>query len=317
MTTAHNQDGDLATLVREHVQETEPPFQMSSDTVVALGRRTLVRRRARRGIAGLVVGAAAAVTLPMVFHGASAPAGDDGRMDPATVTALQHYDAQRMPAILDEHVRVALGDGLAGLGQAEFAARDDQGQKIPAKYYDKASSMEVRYGARTSARSVRVTLMHARGEAEGDARQNCAEDLASGYAFTCEVTTSAAGDTVVTRVMAARPMGGDEVAGWGAVTSEELRTGIPAKGDPSHKPIDPNEVYFIRTVESVHSETFLVAANETVKAPSFEGAQQAFQVPVYDLEKVVTDPELVIPKPPLGEGGCPWTWKMKVTCSKK
>jgi hypothetical protein len=297
-------DHDLATLVREHVRHDEPPFLMSSDTVIAVGRRTLVRRRARRGFAGVVVAAAAVAALPLVPWGGSG-AGDRTGIDPATAAALENYDAQRMPALIDHHVRVALGDGLEALGAPEFTAADSQGNPVPAKYYNDASSMAVRYGGEGD-RRVRVELMHAGSEAEGDARRICANDLADGHAFSCAVTVSASGDIVTTRVTALRPLVATG-AGWSVVTRDELRTGIPVKGDPNETPIDPDDVYFSRTVDSVHSRTFVTVAEEIVKAPSFEGAQQAFKVPASDLERIVTDPELVIPKPPKGDDGCPWT----------
>jgi hypothetical protein len=304
---------DLATLLREHVQECEPPFSLSADAAIGLGRRTLIRRRARRGLAGLVVAGAAAVTLPMVLSGAPVPAGDDGRIDPMTTSALQSYDAGAMRAIIDEHVRMTLGHDLDGLGQAEFEARDDQGTALPQRYYDKASSMEVAYEG-TGGRRVRVALMHSRSEAEGDARKNCAADLADGYAFSCTVSVSADGDPVTTTVTALRPLDGEP--GWGALTREELRTGVPAPGDPNQKRIDPADVYFQRSVESVHSETFLTNASELVRAPDLATAQRLWKVPVADFESVVTDPELVIPEPPRGENGCPWTLDKNNTCGK-
>ena len=49
MTHPQDQNRSLATLVREHVAHDEPPFLLSAETSIALGRRTLVRRRARRG----------------------------------------------------------------------------------------------------------------------------------------------------------------------------------------------------------------------------------------------------------------------------
>lgn len=311
-------DHDLATLVRAHVREDEPPFLMSSDTVIALGRRTLARRRARRGLAGVLVAAAAVAALPLMpWHG-SGGSGDRTGIDPATATALRHYDAQKMPQLIDEHARAALGAALDGLGEGQFRADDDQDTRLPARYYDKASSMSVSYGAHGDARQVVVTLMHSRGEAEGDKQRYCDEQLAEGYAFSCTVTTSPAGDPVTTSVMAVRRLDDQfHGAGWGALTRDELRTGNPVAGDPSQEPIDPTDVYFIRNVESVHSETFLSSAQEIVRAPSFEGAQQAFAVPVEDLEQVVTDPELVIPRPPTGSNGCAWMLHPEgVSCGK-
>lgn len=308
-------DQDLTTLLREHVQREEPPFTMAPETSMTLGRRTLVRRRARRGFAGVLVAAATVAALPLMPWTGSSGSGDDRTgIDPATAAALEDYDAQRMPALLDEHVRVALGDGLEGLGQAEFRASDDQGEKLPPKYYDKASSMEVSYGGHGD-RRVRAVLLHARSEAEGDAREVCADDLAVGYAFSCTVSTSG-GDVVTTRVTAMRKTEELWKGSWGALTQEELRTGIPAKGDPSQRPINPDEVYFQRTVESVHSETFLTSASEIVRAPDLETAARLWTVPVADLTTIVTDPELVIPEPPLGKGGCPWTLNDTYTCTK-
>jgi hypothetical protein len=298
-------DQDLATLVREHVRLTEPPFLLSPASAVALGRRTLVRRRSRRGAACvLVVGAVIAVALPFLNDPSHHLGGRTG-IDPATTASLREYDAQEMPTLLDEHVRRVLERSVPALGPVAFTAGDSQGKKVPARYYGKASSMEVAYGGHTGHR-FRVTLLHARSEAEGDARKNCASDLAAGYYYTCQVTTTANGDVVTTRVMAVRPLNEPQDA-WGALTREEVATGTLAKGDPSQDPIDRSKIYFARTVKSVHSRTFLTTAEETVRAASLTAAGKAWQVPVPDLVELATDPQLVIPRPPIGPNGCAWT----------
>jgi hypothetical protein len=316
MTTEHDHDGGLATILRAHVEEHEPPFALSADTSIALGRRTLLRRRARRGLTGVLVAAAAVAAVPLMPWGGGGGGEDLRGLDPATAYALEHYDAQQMPRILEEHTRAALGTGLDGLGQGVFSAGDSQGNALAPKYYDKASSMTLRYGAGGD-RRVRVELLHSGSEAEGDARKNCENDLAQGYVFSCEVTTTAAGDVVTTRVTALRPLE-MQGAGWSVVTREELRTGIPVKGDPSQEPIDPDTVYFSRSVESVHSKTFLSVAEEIVKAPGLAAATAAFRVPPTAMEAVVTDPGLVIPKPPIGPNGCPWNLPdSDVTCAQQ
>ena len=289
---------------------------MSADTAIALGRRTLVRRRARRGFAGVLVAAAAVAALPLMpWHGSDSHGGSG--MDPATAAALEHYDAQKMPQLIDQHARTALGASLDGLGDGVFRATDDQEVKLPAKYYDKASSMSVSYGAQGDPRQVVVSLRHSRSEAEGDVREMCRNELAAGYDFACTVSTNSNGDTITTSVMAVRKLDQFPRSGWGAVTREELRTGVPVAGDPSDRPIDPSEVYFMRNVESVHSTTFLTSAQEIVRAPSFEAAQQAFAVPVGALQNLVTDPVLVMPKPPMGDNGCSWMLHPKgVSCGK-
>ncbi|MFL6157634.1 MAG: hypothetical protein ACJ72D_16185 [Marmoricola sp.] len=306
MTSAPDHDGDLRTRLREHVAGTEPAFTLSPDRAAALGRRTLKRRRIRRGLAGAAVLGAAAVTLPaLVSNGV--PAGDRGSgYDPATVAALKGYDASQMPTKLRGAADPVVETYLPALsGTGAFRASDDQGVALPEKYWDKASGMDLRYGGQGTSR-LRVSLLHSRSEAEGDARKNCENDVETGYAFSCEVST-VDGDVVTARVFAVRKMDGPPgSADWGAVTRGELRTGDPVPGDPSQRPIDPDEIYFLRSVESVHSSTFLSVAEETVKAPSYQAAAAAFSVPVDALSDLVTDPALVIPVPPKGENGCAW-----------
>jgi hypothetical protein len=308
-------DHDLAALIREHVRSDEPPFLMSAETPIALGRRTLVRRRARRGLAGVLVAAAAIAAVPLVpWHG-SAGSGDRTGVDPATAAVLEHYDARKMAAHVQTTAGGTFARWLAPLGLATFTAADDQGEALPPSLYDKASSMSVVFGGDGDHR-VSVTLLHARSEAEGDARKNCARDLAGGIDFSCTVSTSPAGDTVTTVVRALRPSH-ELGVGWGLLTRQELSAGVANGTSPGGSgPIDLAEVYFARTVESVHSDTFLTSAEEIVRAPDVATAERLWRVPVADLESLVTDPTLVIPKPPLGPGGCPWTWKAKVTCSR-
>ena len=296
-------DHDLSTMLREHIR-TDEPQGPDPDATITLGRRTLRRRRARRtGLGVLVAAASVAVVLPFVHSGGSADTGTE--LDPATAAALENYDASAMPQLIEDLARQVFTPHDADLGVARFLAGDSQGQRLPARYYDKASSMSVSFGGEGDHR-ISVDLMHARSEAEGDARAGCLEAIASGYNFSCDVTLDAAGDTVVTSLWAVRPLG-DGMSGWGAVTREELRTGVVAAGDPSQSPIDVDEIYFQRHVESVHSETFLTAATETVRAPNLARANRLWRIPTDALERVVTDPSLVIPEPPIGEGSCPWT----------
>jgi hypothetical protein len=287
----------FSTLLREHVERAEPPFLLQPEPVIVRGRRRLRQRRVAVAAAVVVVGAAAALPAALAHDG-----DPTGSMDPATASALKNYDAQKMPAKLLDAARSATADSGADLRQGTFTAADDQGVALPAKYYDKASSMSAVLGDRTG-HSFTLLLMHSASEAEGDARKNCANDLAEGYAFSCEVST-VNGDVVTTRVMALRPE--KTVPGWGAVTREELRTGRPAPHDPRQDPIDPDEVWFERQVESVHSDTFLTSAYERVKAPDLATAEKRFTVSVPTMQDLVTDPTLVIPKPPIGANKCPW-----------
>jgi hypothetical protein len=299
-------DNDLTTLLRTHVADTEPPSTLDVQRSINAGRRTLVRRRGRRGLAAVALLGAAAVAVPALLNHDVLPAGDRGRLDPLTVTALKNYDASAMPRTLADATDPILRSSAPDIASSGvFRADDEQGVELPEKYWDKASGMELDYGG-TGDHRFHVSLMHSRSEAEGNARKNCENDVRLGYAFSCDVT-EVNGDIVTTSVMAVRKMDGPaRSTDWGSVTRSELRTGDILPGDPSQRPIDPDEIYFLRSTESVHSATFLTVAEETVKAPTYGAALKEFVVPVAGQVDLVTNPTLVIPKPPIGANGCGW-----------
>jgi hypothetical protein len=294
---------DLTTLLRQHVEHDEPWSAPDPGPALDAGRRRL---RSRRLLATTTVAAvlavAAALAVPLLpGHGDGAGRGTGtGRgIDPATRRALADYDAQQMPRILDEHASRVFSRSVPDLPAAHFIAYDDQGQELPPKYYDKASGMGVRYGDGTDHRWS-VNLLHARSEAEGDPRRICADSLEEGIYLECEVSPTPSGDLAVTRLGALRAGAG----GWYVVTPEQL----------GH--LDPDRVWFARDVEVVHSETFVTAISERVRAPTREAAEAAFDVPGSDLVELASDPALVIPPPPPGKNGCPaWVMPpMEVSC---
>ena len=298
---------DLSVMLREHLRTDEPPLTLTADAAILRGRRALRRLRVRRGALAAAIIGAAAVVLPMVLTGGSDK--PNSGIDPATVAALADYDAAKMPTILRQAAVPLLQDFSPkrpdpNLGT--FTATDDQDVRLPQKYWDKASSMNLTFGSRAS-HQLRIQLIHAGSEAEGVARDNCRGEVEKGFAFSCDVTI-AHGAVVTVRVYAFRSLDHQEAgrADWGVLTREELRTGKPVATDPSQRPIDPNEVFFVRNVRSVHSATFLTVVGETVRAPTFAAATDAFTVPVEAMIGVVTDPSLVIPEPPTGDNGCPW-----------
>jgi hypothetical protein len=279
---------DLNALVREHVTTTEPPFLLDVAVPIRQGRRRLRGRRIAGALAAAAaVAAVAGVTAPRLLD-SSAPV--ERAIDPATRRALADYDAQRMPDLLDEHARAVLERRVPDLPEGVFRARDEQGNAVPPRHYDKASGMSMSYGADTD-HQFAVDLGHSRGEAEGDARKFCADGLQEGYYLTCEVATDADGNVAVTLLQALRPFWGED---WMAVTRDELDG------------VDPERVWFQREAKVIHSETFLTYVSETVHAPDQASAERTFQVPFTDLVELGTDPELVIPPPPPGINGCGW-----------
>jgi hypothetical protein len=280
---------DLNSLLRDHVERTEPILPPDLGPCLARGRRKLRRRRV--AVAAGALGAVAlvgAITVPAMIHGD--PPGRGHVIDPATSRALADYDPQAMPQILEDHVSAVLERSVTDLPKPTFGAYDDQGRPLDVADYGRASGMSITYGAGTGHRWS-VSIGHSRSDAEGDARRNCANDVRTGTYLRCEVSVSATGDVVISRLTALRPMPGPRgsAAGWVVVNADRLDRANPAS------------LWFSQDVKVVHSETFLTYAEEIVKAPALADAEQLFEVPVDDLVEIGTDPELVIPEPPASD----------------
>jgi hypothetical protein len=265
----------------------EPPFA-GPERVIARGRRTV---RTRRITAGAGVAAVLAVAGALLVPGLiddPRPGGSDG-VDPAVQDALENYDAQAMPQLIERKSREVFSRRVADLGDGEFGAYDGNGAAIGPEHYDKASGMSISYGERES-RELDVGVMHAGSEAEGDHEELCDSGIDEGYYLECSVDMLDNGDVLVTYVTALRPFMGD---GWHAVFRDELETR------------NPERLWFQQHAEVIKSDTFLTTVEETVKAPSLADAKKAFLVPVEDLASLAADPSLVLPKPPPDEiGGC-------------
>jgi hypothetical protein len=268
------------------VTATEPATGLDAMVPVRLGRRRL---RARRLVAGAataaVVAAGAAVAVPLATGEGSA--GPDHGYDPMTQKALADYDAQRMPQLMDDHVRSVLERSVPDLGPVTFRAGDANGDELPPELYDKASGMSVTYG--TDDHAYTVDLSHARSEAEGSAHRYCADGLSDGTYLDCTVDTTPGGDVVISKFQAVRPAMGDS---WRIVRESELSS------------VNPNRLWFDHEVKVIKSETLVTYVDDRVRAPSRQAAEAAFAVPVADLVEIGTDPVLVIPAPPLAADGC-------------
>jgi hypothetical protein len=282
---------DLRTLVRDDVTTTEPTHGLDAMVPIQLGRRRMRTRRLAAGVTTAVVMAVgAAVAIPLAIGNGSA--SPERGMDPATRKALDDYDPQQMPTLMDDHVRSVLERSVPDLGPVTFRAGDANSDELPSNLYGKASGMSVTYG--TQEHEYSVDLSHAKSEAEGSAHRYCEEMLRAGYALTCTVDTTTAGDVVITELEAKRPtrflVGGER--SWMAVTADELAT------------VNPDRLWFDHRIKVIKSESLVTYVDESVKAPTREAAEAAFLVPVADLVEIGTDPVLVIPPPPLADDGC-------------
>ena len=279
---------DLRTLLREDVLADEPAFTMSSTAPIARGRRKLRSRRLTTGVATLAVVGLAAVTAPALLGG-----NDDGpKLSPASVAALERYDAKAMPALVDRVVRdtvdVELPDG-------QVVARDSQDVRLPEEHQDKASSWHADY-AWDPQHLFNVTLMHARSETEGNARRFCEDLVESGYDLSCDVERLEDGTVVITSTSALRK---------GEQEPRDVRQTWYGVADLSR--VDPDRLWFQRQVTARRGGDFLVTAYETVKAPNLADARAQWRVDVEDMDAVALQPELVFPDPPIDEeSGCVW-----------
>ena len=211
---------------------------------------------------------------------------------PATGQSAE-YDPQAMPQIIDDAVRNSLSPGVPALPDGTVKAYDVEGNVLPSQHYDKANGWVGDYDW-DGHHLFSTELLHAGSEAEGDHEQVCADDVAAGDYLTCDVHTSDVG-VVVTRTGAIQRA----PAGWWR-TVRDLSTA------------DPDTLWFQRQVETIRSETLVVRSTETVKAADLESARQEWRVPVADLERIATHPDLEFPPAPIDpKTGCTWTLRVE------
>jgi len=283
---------DLATLLREDISRDEPHWLPDVSVPVTAGRRRVRRRRVGSALA---VAAAVTVTAVVAVPRLGGDDGDGRAVDPID-QALAGYDPQQMPLTLEQHARAVFERSVPDLPEGDVHVADAQGADLPTEHYDKASGMYVRFG--TTQHQYSLSIDHARSEAEGDAQKYCDGGLESGDYFTCTVETDEHGYVVITRTSAGRPMGlsPGETQGFMGVPQDKLDD------------VNPDRLYFFRTVKVKKSETLVSYAQELLKAPSLEAAEAGWVVPVVDLVELGTDSALVIPEPPTDDSGCgPWT----------
>jgi hypothetical protein len=278
-------DETLRTLVHEDAFTGEPPFNLSPDDALRQGRRTVRRDRGVAGLAGLVAVAAVAAVVSGLGGGDDRSAS---RLDAASQSALAQYDAQLMPALIDQAVKGPVGQTAPPFVHEDVAAQDSQDQRLPAEYRKWASSWVGTYDWGADHR-LRVALMHSRSEAEGDPDRFCREDLA----VSCVAGRDEHGNPVISEVVAVR----------------KDTTG-PVPSDPTWMLVqhpdraDPSSLYWERNTEVRRGGEFVTSVSETVKAPTLVEARKAWYVDPATLREVADDPVLVFPAPPKDDSGC-------------
>lgn len=273
---------ELTTLLREHVERDEPPAPLPGSTVRA-GRR---RRRTRSMVEATAVLAMLAIAGASVatWTHRDAPQHPGTGMDPASVRALEHYDAHQMPSLMDERVRSVLEKTVPDLGASRFAAYDDQRSKIPERFWDKASSMELTLGAPDHLYN--VSISQSPGEAEGDPDSYCNSQLVNGFSLECTVSRTDDGSVVISMLDAYQPMRNRM---WTPVEPKDLDT------------VALDQLWFSRTVKVIKSETLLTYVSERTKATDRDPDSAPFTTSYADLATIGADPQLVMPLPGSGD----------------
>lgn len=273
----------LRTLVREDGADSEPALTLSAHEVLRAGRRSVRRRRAVAGLAGLATAAVVAATVvvvPGLSRDGSAP-----RLDAASRAALREYDATLMPALVDETVRQATRDAAPPFEHGTVVAEDDQGQRL-AQDDLRRTSMWVGSYEWDSDHLLRVALLHSRSESEGDPDASCRSDLEAGYAATCTAERDDQGRPVITSVTSLR-----RSAGFGASPEPSWMVVVhPERGNP-------DRLWWQRSVEVRRGGVYLTNVSETVHAPDLASAEKAWHLDTATLRTIASAPALVFPPP--------------------
>jgi hypothetical protein len=280
----------LRTLVREDAGTTEPALSLTADDVLRGGRRRLRRRRAVSGLAGLAVAAVVAVAVPSLAGGGSPTVA---RLDAASQAALERYDAQLMPALVDETVRRAVAGTAPPFEHAEVEAQESQGRRLPPTLLRHTSMWVGSYDWGSDHR-LRVALLHSGSESEGDVDRYCQGQVEAHVALSCTVARDDQGRPVVSEVSVVRLSEG-VAADPGQQTWQLVLH--PERGNPGR-------LWFQRSVEVRRGGIYLTSVTETVRAPDLSAAQRAWHLDPITLRTIATAPALVFPAPDPDEHGC-------------
>ena len=257
---------DLQTLIRTEVLADEPPFQMTSPSFVAAGKRAVRRRRLgwAAGVAGIV---AVAGIAWVGLHTAGENVPD------AAQQVLDEFDPTTFPTIVDSVVREAVGSALPDRGLIEptlegytrLRPEDYAYTDAWTAWYDLAPEDELM-----------VILQNDPSANEGNEKKNCRRDLDAGEAERCSVDRLPDGSITITSVL----------------EMNRARDGFrPAKtGDPESR-------WFMRQVFNPRDYGYGVIAREYVKAHTLAQADAHWSVNPQQLTEIASSPRLVYEMP--------------------
>ena len=272
---------DLQTLIRNEVLADEPPFQMTSPSFVAAGKRAVRRRRlvGAVGVAGIV---AVAGIAWVGLH----PAGEN--VPNAAQQVLDEFDPATFPTIVDSVVREAVGSALPpdGLieptlgGYTRLRPEDYAYTDAWTAWYDLAPEDELM-----------VILNQDPSAYEGNAKKYCRENLDAGELERCSVDRLPDGSITITEVL----------------EMNRMRYGF------SRPTGNPDSRWFMRQVDNGRDYGFGVIAREYVKAHTLAQADAHWSVNPQQLTEIASSPRLVYEMPHGPKKDCNTTFLLPET----
>lgn len=279
-------DHQLSTLVRAHVADDEPRFDLDPQRVVLAGRSRLRRRRLAVGAAGLVV-------VALVAAGAVVGGGLPRTVGPSHGT----YDGSQMPGHIRSAVSAAAPRDL-DLPSPTIYGRDGGDTDLPARYLDKASGFVAVYRL-TPTDTLEVRAFHS-GLMARDRRPTwCPTNLSRG-AVDCDTSGVARGWTLLTVTMPVVHFSLEQPFPRRPGSLLEWRT-VPG----ATKPLD--QLWWERRAETVRTGTLVVIVSERVKATTRADAERRWAFSPRAMRAIATDPGLTFTRPPEDPSNtCDW-----------
>jgi hypothetical protein len=272
---------ELQESLRRELLESEPAWSVQAQAAMASGKRyRRARRRLKMGSGALGVALVAGLSV----YVASLPGGETNGVDPATATAsaIENYDPQAMPTLLESKARDALSGEVANLGAGTFVAADpDTYAQLESADYARAIYMYVDFGD-PKTRTWRLFVSREGSATDSLSADFCKGGLESGWMLSCSVTTDG-DDQIVsyTDIGTLVPnAGGYEMADWRKLDGSNL-----------------DDVRLGRQVDVIHSSGYATTVREQVFGPTSLDPDKAFEVSTQTMEKLARDPSIYLAPP--------------------
>jgi len=276
---------DLQTLIRTEVLADEPPFRLTSESVVGAGRRAVRRRR----LAGAASAAGVVVLAGFAWVGLNSGGTVPQRatIPDAAQDVLDNFDPATFPTIVDGEVRDAVGSVIPPEVEGRIEPTLDGYTRLKPADYAYTDSWTAWYDL-TATDQLMVILRHDQSAEELSPEEYCRDRLDSGDLERCSVNTLSDGTAAITSVV-------------------EMSRSPRGTFGPPHGEFDR---WFMRQVVNRRDYGFGVTAREYVKAPTLAEADSKWSVTTEQLTQIASSPRLVYAMPDEPKKKCDTTFLM-------